>query len=100
MPSTSQRTRRQYATRSVRGAKDAGIRPGANMTATNDRPAIAPTALDHVALWVADRDALAAFLCDHLGMHEIDRTGSFTLVGADARRGKITLSAPGGPRAP
>ena len=24
------------------------------------RPAIAPTALDHVALWVADRDAIAA----------------------------------------
>src|SRR3954454_19392884 len=28
-------------------------------------------ALDHVALWVADRDPLAEFLCTHLGMHEI-----------------------------
>src|SRR5207247_6565431 len=42
--------------------------------------------------------SLAAFLCDHLGMHEIDRTGRFTLVGADARRGKITLFDAEGPR--
>src|SRR2546430_495425 len=35
--------------------------------------AIAPNALDHVALWVAERDTLASFLCDHLGMHEIER---------------------------
>ena len=31
-------------------------------------------ALDHVALWVADRDELANFACEHLGMHVIDRT--------------------------
>ena len=62
--------------------------------------AIAPTALDHVALWVADRDAIAALLCGHLGMHEIERTDSFTLVGADARRGKLTLFAAEGPREP
>ena len=61
---------------------------------------ITPTALDHVALWVADRDALAAFLCGHLGMHEIERTERFTLVGADARRGKLTLFAADGPREP
>ena len=48
-------------------------------------------ALDHVALWVADRDPLADFACEHLGMHVIDRTDDFTLVGADARRGKLTL---------
>src|SRR2546423_1691667 len=53
--------------------------------------AIAPHSLDHVALWVAERDVLAAFLCDHLGMHEIERTDRFTLVGADARLGKLTL---------
>jgi catechol 2,3-dioxygenase-like lactoylglutathione lyase family enzyme len=57
-----------------------------------------PRALDHVALWVADRDELADFLCDHLGMHVIDRTDAFTLVGADARRGKLTLFAAEGPR--
>ena len=31
-----------------------------------------PTSLDHVALWVGERDALAGFLCDHLGMHVIE----------------------------
>jgi catechol 2,3-dioxygenase-like lactoylglutathione lyase family enzyme len=62
--------------------------------------AIAPNSLDHVALWVADRDTLASFLCDHLGMHEIDRTDKFTLVGADARLGKLTLFAAEGPREP
>src|SRR3982751_831993 len=59
---------------------------------------ISPSALDHVALWVADRDPLAAFLCDHLGMHEIERSDDFTLVGADARLGKLTLFAAEGPR--
>lgn len=49
--------------------------------------------LDHIALWVADRDELADFLVDRLGMHVIDRTDKFTLVGADARRGKLTLFA-------
>jgi catechol 2,3-dioxygenase-like lactoylglutathione lyase family enzyme len=57
-----------------------------------------PETLDHVALWVADRDALADFLVDRLGMHVIDRTDAFTLVGADALRGKLTLFAAEGPR--
>src|SRR5438034_5931981 len=56
------------------------------------------SALDHVALWVADRDTLAGFLTGHLGMHVIDRTDSFTLVGSDARRGKLTLFDAEGPR--
>jgi catechol 2,3-dioxygenase-like lactoylglutathione lyase family enzyme len=56
--------------------------------------------LDHVALWVADRDQLAGFLCEHLGMHEIERSDAFTLVGADARHGKLTLFAAEGPREP
>ena len=47
--------------------------------------AIAPTSLDHVALWVDERDSLAAFLCDHLGMHVIEETDTFTLVGIDAK---------------
>jgi catechol 2,3-dioxygenase-like lactoylglutathione lyase family enzyme len=62
--------------------------------------AIAPHSFDHVALWVADRDTLAALLCDHLGMHEIERTDRFTLVGADARLGKLTLFDAEGPREP
>jgi catechol 2,3-dioxygenase-like lactoylglutathione lyase family enzyme len=47
--------------------------------------------LDHVALWLSDRDTLADFLTAHAGMHVIERTDAFTLVGADARRGKLTL---------
>ena len=65
----------------------------------NPRPMDAD-ALDHVALWVADRDPLADFLCEHAGMHVIDRTDAFTLVGSDARRGKLTLFAAEGPREP
>ena len=56
--------------------------------------------LDHVALWVADRDRLSEFLVGHLGMHVVDRTEKFTLVGSDARRGKLTLFAAEGPREP
>ena len=59
-----------------------------------------PKSFDHVALWVSRRDEIADFLCDHLGMHEIERTDSFTLVGADAREGKITLFDAEGPREP
>jgi catechol 2,3-dioxygenase-like lactoylglutathione lyase family enzyme len=59
-----------------------------------------PQTLDHVALWVADRDPLASFLCDHLGMHVIERTDDFTLVGVDAKLGKLTLFAADGPRDP
>jgi catechol 2,3-dioxygenase-like lactoylglutathione lyase family enzyme len=56
--------------------------------------------LDHVALWVADRDRLADFLTGHVGMHVIDRSDDFTIVGADARRGKLTLFAAEGVREP
>ncbi|HEY1276757.1 MAG TPA: VOC family protein [Thermoleophilaceae bacterium] len=59
-----------------------------------------PNSLDHVALWTDERDALAAFLCDHLGMHEIERTDAFTLVGVDAKLGKLTLFDADGPRDP
>src|SRR6266446_10342223 len=57
-----------------------------------------PTKLDHVAYWVADRDPIAAFVTAHLGMHVIDRTDRFTLVGSNARRGKLTLFDADGPR--
>ena len=59
-----------------------------------------PKKLDHVALWVGERDAIAAFATARLGMHVIERTDAFTLVGADARRGKLTLFAADGPREP
>jgi catechol 2,3-dioxygenase-like lactoylglutathione lyase family enzyme len=59
---------------------------------------VRPETLDHVALWVADRDRIAEFVTDRLGMHIVDRTDAFTLVGSDARRGKLTLFAADGPR--
>jgi catechol 2,3-dioxygenase-like lactoylglutathione lyase family enzyme len=57
-----------------------------------------PKTLDHIALWVADRDRIADFLTERVGMHVIERTDKFTLVGSDARRGKLTLFAEEGPR--
>src|SRR4051812_16678216 len=57
-----------------------------------------PKTLDHVALWVADRDALADALTSRLGVHQIDRQDNFTLLGADARRFKFTLFDAEGPR--
>src|SRR5687767_652277 len=57
-----------------------------------------PKTLDHVALWVADRDAMTDFLTERLSMHVIERTDKFTLVGTNARRGKLTLFAEEGPR--
>jgi catechol 2,3-dioxygenase-like lactoylglutathione lyase family enzyme len=59
---------------------------------------VSPRTLDHVALWVADRDRIAAFVTGHLGMHVIERTERFTLVGSDARHGKLTLFAAEAPR--
>jgi catechol 2,3-dioxygenase-like lactoylglutathione lyase family enzyme len=56
--------------------------------------------LDHVALWTDERDAIADFLLEHAGMHVIERTEKFTLVGADARKGKLTLFEADGPREP
>jgi catechol 2,3-dioxygenase-like lactoylglutathione lyase family enzyme len=56
--------------------------------------------LDHVALWVDERDALAETLSAEFGMHVIDRTDAFTLIGGDARLGKLTLFEAEGPREP
>jgi catechol 2,3-dioxygenase-like lactoylglutathione lyase family enzyme len=54
--------------------------------------------LDHVALWTDERHALADFLCERAGMHVIDKTDTFTLVGVDAKKGKLTLFDAEGPR--
>src|SRR5215218_3181842 len=59
---------------------------------------IRPSSLDHVALWVDSRKPMADFLCDHLGMHVIEETDTFTLVGIDAKLGKLTLFDADGPR--
>jgi catechol 2,3-dioxygenase-like lactoylglutathione lyase family enzyme len=47
--------------------------------------------LDHVALYMRDRDAAAEFLTAYLGLHIVDRTDRYTLVGAGGRIGKLTL---------
>jgi hypothetical protein len=57
-----------------------------------------PKTLDHVAFWLADREPIAEFVTTKLGLHVIDRQDNFTLVGADARRGKLTLFDAEGPR--
>jgi catechol 2,3-dioxygenase-like lactoylglutathione lyase family enzyme len=59
---------------------------------------VRPKTLDHVAYWTDDRDRIADFVTDHLGMHVIERTDAFTLVGSDARKGKLTLFDAEGPR--
>ncbi len=56
------------------------------------------TSFDHVALWTAERDELARLLIEGCGMHVVDRTDAFTLVGGDARQGKLTLFAAEAPR--
>jgi hypothetical protein len=42
--------------------------------------------------------SIVGFATAYLGMHVIERTDRFTLVGADARRGKLTLFEDEGPR--
>ena len=57
-----------------------------------------PRTLDHVALWVADRHRMAEVAVERLGVRVIEQTDRFTLLGADARRGKLTLFDAEGPR--
>lgn len=57
-----------------------------------------PKTLDHVAFWVTDREPIVDFLTSHVGMHVIDQQDAFTLVGSNARRGKLTFFAAEGPR--
>jgi catechol 2,3-dioxygenase-like lactoylglutathione lyase family enzyme len=47
--------------------------------------------LDHIALYMGDRDAAAGYLTTHLGFHVVDHTDRYTLVGAGGRLGKLTL---------
>jgi catechol 2,3-dioxygenase-like lactoylglutathione lyase family enzyme len=47
--------------------------------------------LDHIALYMNDRDAAAHFLTSYLDFHVVDRTDRYTLVGAGGRIGKLTL---------
>ena len=47
--------------------------------------------LDHIALYMGDRDAAAGYLTTHLGFHVVDHTERYTLVGAGGKLGKLTL---------
>ena len=57
-----------------------------------------PRTLDHIAFWVANREPIAEFCERHLGMHVISNEANFTLMGSDARRGKLTFFDAEGPR--
>lgn len=57
-------------------------------------------ALDHVALSVAAPDAMAAFLCGHIGMHVLSRTPDLIVVGAGGRSTRLMFSRAAGPREP
>jgi catechol 2,3-dioxygenase-like lactoylglutathione lyase family enzyme len=61
---------------------------------------VQPKILDHVAFWVAEREPIVQFLEQHLGMHRIAQEDNFTLMGSNARRGKLTLFDAEGPREP
>jgi hypothetical protein len=60
--------------------------------------AVTPRIIDHVALWVQDRDSIEGRLVEDVGLRVIERTDRFTLLGADARRFKLTLFDAEGPR--
>lgn len=47
--------------------------------------------LDHIAIYMNDRDEAADWLTTHLGFHVVDHTERYTLVGAGGRLGKLTL---------
>lgn len=59
-----------------------------------------PKTLDHVAFWVSEREKIAQFLERHVGMHVIAQEDTFTLMGSNARRGKLTLFDAEGSRDP
>lgn len=55
-----------------------------------------PRQLDHIALWVPDREAMVERLTNELQLRAIDHTERHTLLGPAADAGKITLfDAPG-----
>jgi catechol 2,3-dioxygenase-like lactoylglutathione lyase family enzyme len=55
-------------------------------------------ALDHVALAVADPDAMAVFLCEHVGMAELIREPDLVVVGAAPGAAPVSLVRADGPR--
>lgn len=91
---------RDVLRRSQAADPSAGFRPGEPMRVQQVRTGGDLLALDHVALTVADPAAIAAFLRDHVGMHELARTAGRVVVGAAGRTATLTLAAAAGPREP
>ena len=52
-------------------------------------------AIDHLALRVADRDAIVVFLCEHLGMRETKRTEELSALGPPGERARLVIHAAG-----
>lgn len=57
-----------------------------------------PTRIDHVALWVADRETDTRRIHDLFDVEILEQTDEFTLIGADPELGKLTLFDAEGPR--
>ncbi|MBA3747456.1 MAG: VOC family protein [Solirubrobacterales bacterium] len=57
-------------------------------------------ALDHVALSPQDPEAMARFLCEAIGLHELERAGGSIVVGTEDHATKVVLSASDGPSEP
>ncbi len=57
-----------------------------------------PLRIDHVALWVADREADTQRILDLFEVDTLERTDDFTLIGSDPELGKLTLFDAEGPR--
>ena len=55
--------------------------------------------IDHVALWVADREADTRRILDLFDIDVLEKTDDFTLIGSDPELGKLTLFDAEGPRA-
>lgn len=91
---------RDVLRRSRPAEPDAGFRPGEPMRVQQVRTGGDLLALDHVALAVAEPAAVAAFLCDHVGMHELARTPDRVVVGGAGRSATLMLVAAPGERAP
>ena len=58
-----------------------------------------PQRIDHVALWVADREADSKRILDIFDVDVLEQTDEFTLIGSDPELGKLTLFDAEGPRA-
>jgi catechol 2,3-dioxygenase-like lactoylglutathione lyase family enzyme len=58
-----------------------------------------PTRIDHVALWVADREADTRRILDLFDVDILEQADDFTLIGSDPELGKLTLFDAEGPRA-